>query len=44
MIGISFALARLALRVARAVSGSGGASPALDFSDAGNSQYSPLMF
>jgi hypothetical protein len=45
MLTLSFAIVRLALRAVRATGGGGGGySPSLDFSDARNSQYTPLMF
>jgi hypothetical protein len=43
MLGISFAIARFALRALRA-SGGGAFVPSLDFSDARNSQYVALTF
>jgi hypothetical protein len=46
MLMLSFAIARLALRAVRtaASEGGGGYTPALDFSDARNSQYTSLVF
>jgi hypothetical protein len=46
MFTLSFAIARLALRGLRVAAGGGGGgySPALDYSDARNSQYVILTF